>query len=464
MAETPSRASSSPPVDVAGSAEVGRAARRARPRESLAQCPTDPVDAVALLRRQDVDRLPELLPLRYERMLATPFTFYRGSAAVMAADLGASPSSGLAVQLCGDAHLSNFGVFATPERRLVFDLVDFDETLPGPFEWDVQRLAASIVLAGRDTGCSDRQTDRAVLSAMRSYRTAMRDFAKQGNLAVWYASLDVEHALEDLASEASAATTRRGQKAVQRARRRDSRQAAAKLTRVVDGARRFISDPPLMVPLRHLVSPDDAEVVRETLVGVMSRYRDSLPEERRHLLDQFRLVDVARKVVGVGSVGTRAWVLLLRGRDEEDLLLLQAKEAGASVLEPYCDPSRHISAGRRVVAGQRLMQASSDIFLGHQETPGPDGRDREYYVRQLRDGKLSADLATLDHRQLRIYAQLCAWTLARAHARSGDRNAIAAYLGKGEAFERALAEFGHSYADRVHDQHRQVQEAMGGSA
>jgi uncharacterized protein (DUF2252 family) len=427
----------------------------------LAQCPTTPVDAAALLRREDVDRIPELLPLRYERMLATPFTFYRGSAAVMAADLGAAPSSGLTTQLCGDAHLSNFGVFATPERRLVFDLNDFDETLPGPFEWDVQRLAASIVLAGRDTGCTTRHTGLAVLAAMRSYRTAMRDFAEQGNLAVWYANLDVERALEDLASEASEATTRRSQKAIQRARKRDSRQAAAKLTRVVDGERRFISDPPLLVPLRELVSSDDAEVVRETLAGVMTRYRDSLAEERRHLLDQFHLVDVARKVVGVGSVGTRAWALLLSGRDEADVLLLQAKEAGASVLEPYCAPSRHGSAGRRVVAGQRLMQATSDIFLGHQETPGPQGRDREYYVRQLRDGKLSADLATLDHRQLRIYSQLCAWTLARAHARSGDRIAIAAYLGKGEAFDRALTEFAHAYADRVEDQHRQVLEASG---
>jgi uncharacterized protein (DUF2252 family) len=316
------------------------------------------------------------------------------------------------------------------------------------------------VLAGLDDGHSSAERRRAVLAALRTYRSAMRDFAQQRNLEVWYASLDVEHALAALAPRLSAKQRRGADRAVERARGRDSLQAAAKITEDGDGGRRFVSEPPLLVPLRELAASAEAAPVRSALNGVMTRYRASLPEDRQRLLDQFRLVDVARKVVGVGSVGTRAWVLLLTGRDGHDPLLLQAKEAGPSVLEPFCGASEHTSAGRRVVAGQRLMQAASDIFLGHQATPQPEGGDREYYLRQLRDGKLSADLATMAPRRLTVHAQMCAWTLARAHARSGNRVAIAAYLGKGAAFEEALAHFAEAYADRVERQHAALVDAV----
>ncbi len=439
-------------------AAVGKAARDRVPLTALADCPEAPANVVGLVRAEDQDRVPDLLPIRYGRMLASPFTFYRGAASVMAADLATQPTSGLTAQLCGDAHLSNFGVFATPERRLVFDVNDFDETYPGPFEWDAKRLAASLALAGRDNGHDTKDRRATVVAAMRTYRTAMRTFAGQPNLKVWYASLDVDRALADLAPRTTSKMRRKGEKALEKARRRDSADAARKLTSEVGGELRFVHEPPLVVPLRELMPTADAEEVRTALVDILAGYRSTLPADRRHLLDQFHLADVARKVVGVGSVGTRAWVLLLLGRDPSDPLLLQVKEAGHSVLEPHCSPQSYASQGERVVSGQRLMQASSDIFLGWQEAH-EEGAVRQYYVRQLRDGKLSAEVADMGPRRLTVYGQMCAWTLARAHARAGDRVAIASYLGKRETFEDALAAFAEAYADRTQAQHVRLQAA-----
>jgi uncharacterized protein (DUF2252 family) len=440
-------------------AKRGKLARRNLALGEHARVGGEAVDVVALLRADDRGRVPELVPIRHGRMLASPFAYYRGSAAVMASDLAALPDSGLRAQLCGDAHLANFGVFATPERRLVFDVNDFDETLPGPFEWDVKRLTASIALAGRANGHRRRDREKAQLATVATYRHTMRSFAKLGNLPVWYASLDVERAMTELASEITAADRRRTHARLDRARTKDNTDALRKLTQKVDGHARFLHEPPLIVPLSELLPDVEAAGVRGTLVDILRAYRGTLSEDRRWLLDQFELVDIARKVVGVGSVGTRAWVLLFRGRDESDALVLQAKEARQSVLEPHCGRSEYGNAGHRVVVGQRLVQAASDIFLGWERNQGIDGQTRDFYVRQLRDGKASVEVEDMDARRLGVYGRLCAWTLARAHARSGDRFAIAAYLGKTDAFERAVAAFAESYADRAQSQYRQLQEA-----
>ncbi len=440
---------------------AGKAARHELPLESHAEVANEPLDVLELLRVEDRGRVPELLPIRYGRMLATPFTYYRGAAAVMAADLASLPSSGLHVQLCGDAHLSNFGVFATPERRLVFDVNDFDETLPGPFEWDVKRLAASLALAGRNNGHKRGDRERMLLGVLGTYRRAMRSFAKMGNLAVWYANLDIEQAVKEFAAQTTSADRQKTRAALQRARTRDNADALRKLTRKQDGHARFINDPPLIVPISELFSDADAAFVWEQLHRTLETYRDTLVSDRRHLLDQFELVDVARKVVGVGSVGTRAYVLLLAGRDDGDPLVLQGKEAGPSALAAYCGPSAYANEGQRVVSGQRLIQASSDIFLGWERTQAVEGGTRDFYVRQLRDGKASADVDDMAPRRLEIYGELCAWTLARAHARSGDRIAIAAYLGKKETFEHAVAEYAEGYADRTESQYRELEEAVG---
>jgi uncharacterized protein (DUF2252 family) len=413
-----------------------------------------PEQVVSLVGKEDTGRIRELVALRYSRMLTSAFAFFRGAAAVQAADLATTASTGLQAQLCGDAHLANFGTFATPERRLVFDVNDFDETLPGPFEWDVKRLAVSLVLAARSNGHSPRATAKTVTAAVEAYRTAMRRFAKQGNLAVWYASLDVEEALRTLAAKVSGKERASARAVVQRARTRDSVQAARALTHSgSDGRPRFSADPPLLVPLEELLPEADATAVRRGLEDLLASYRSTLSLDRQHLLNQYQLVDIARKVVGVGSVGTRTWVLLLTGVDDRDPLVLQAKEAGASVLEEYCGASAFPNAGQRVVEGQRLIQAASDLFLGWQRTTGVDGVSRDYYLRQLRDGKASADLDHMSLRRLRVYAGMCAWTLARAHARSGDRVAIAAYLGKKDTFEHAVAEYASAYADRVDAQY-----------
>jgi uncharacterized protein (DUF2252 family) len=441
-------------MDVRERAEQGRGARASARRSAHGEWspPEGREDPVAILERQAASRVPELVPIRYGRMSASPFAFFRGAAAVMAADLATTPTSGLRVQACGDAHLSNFGAFAAPDRRLVFDLNDFDESLPAPWEWDVKRLAASFAIAGRENGLKRKQRREILLTAATSYREAMRGFASLSNLEVWYARLDVEAVMGEIEAEDPEAV-KQVRKGVDKARSKDSLRALAKLTHVVDGELRIRSEPPLLVPGEELLGEGQSRDIGAVLGGVLDSYRDSLPADRQHLLDGYTMRHIARKVVGVGSVGTRAWVLLLTGADDSDPLFLQAKEAEASVLEPYAGASRYENHGRRVVEGQRLMQAASDIFLGWCPAVGLDGRDRDFYVRQLWDWKRSAEVETLTPRGLGIYARMCGWTLARAHARSGDRIAIAAYLGAGDAFDTAIAEFSESYADQSERDH-----------
>jgi uncharacterized protein (DUF2252 family) len=365
----------------------------------------------------------------------------------MSADLAETPVSGLRVQACGDAHLSNFGAYAAPDRRLVFDLNDFDESLPGPWEWDVKRLAASFAIAARESGHKRKQREALVQRVAGAYREAMREYAGMGNLEVWYARFDVEAALAEVQKE-DPSEVARVRKGVAKARAKDSLRALEKLTETVDGELRFRNEPPLLVPGETLVGATEGQAVAETLEGVLRDYRETLPADRQHLLDGYRFDQIARKVVGVGSVGTRAWVVLLIGADESDPLFLQAKEAEASVLEPYVGASRYRNHGRRVVEGQRLMQAASDIFLGWCPAVGLDGKSRDFYVRQLWDWKRSAEVERLSPRGFEVYAEMCGRTLARAHARSGDRVAIAAYLGGGDSFDRAVATFSETYAEQ----------------
>jgi uncharacterized protein (DUF2252 family) len=450
----PPTAATSQPVNLDSaaleSAAAGKAAREKVPRSSHSEW--EPAkgrkDPVKLLENQAKSRVPELVPIRYGRMLASPFTFFRGAAAIMAMDLAKTPQSGLRVQLCGDAHLSNFGIFAAPDRRLVLDVNDFDETLPGPWEWDVKRLAASFEIAGRDRNFTPKETRAAVLTTAREYREAMRSFAAMGNLEVWYARLDVDALLGDLANVADRKQMKAAKKNVEKAQKKNSLKAFDRLVHEVDGEPRIISDPPLLVPARELVSDDRRHELEERFQEMLGRYRESLKGDRRHLFDSYRFVDLARKVVGVGSVGTRAWVILMMGRDGQDPLFLQAKEADPSVLEPYAGASEFGNHGERVVEGQWLMQASSDILLGWLPAFGMDDKERDFYVRQLWDGKRSVEIETLPPKGLEVYGRVCGWTLARAHARSGDRIAIAAYLGKGEGFDRAIAEFSERYADQ----------------
>jgi uncharacterized protein (DUF2252 family) len=431
-------------------AAAGKAARAKVPRSSHAawKPAARRRDPVKVLEDQAKSRVPELVPIRYGRMLASPFTFFRGAAAIMAMDLAKSPQSGLHVQACGDAHLSNFGVFAAPDRRLVLDVNDFDETLPAPWDWDVKRLAASFAIAGRDRDFTPNETQAAVLTTARSYREAMREFATMRNLDVWYARLDVEGLLAEVAKVADKKQMKAAQKNVAKAHKKNSMKAFDRLVRVVDGEPQIISDPPLLVPARDLLSDGQRQEFEERMVELLASYRESLKGDRRHLFDSYRFVDLARKVVGVGSVGTRAWVILMMGRDGQDPLFLQAKEAEASVLEPYVAPSEFENHGERVVQGQWLMQAASDILLGWLPALGIDDRERDFYVRQLWDGKRSIEVETLPPEGLAIYGRICGWTLARAHARSGDRIAIASYLGKGDTFDRAVAEFSELYADQ----------------
>ena len=405
-------------------------------------------DPVALLQEESSTRVPELVPIRYGRMLASPFTFFRGAAAIMAADLAGHTTSGITAQLCGDAHLSNFGVFAAPDRRLVFDLNDFDETHEGPWEWDVKRLAASIEIGGRDSGFTPKQRRTAVLAAVRRYREAMRSFAAMRNLEVWYARMAVDDVVAENAGRASGADVKAARRMAAKARGKDSTRAIARLTEVVDGRPRIISAPPLIERVDDLLPEVDARDLEERVQALLDAYAASLPDDLRRLFWSYRFVDMARKVVGVGSVGTRAWIVLLEGRDGADPLVLQAKEAEASVLEQHVGESRYANNGERVVQGQKLMQAASDILLGWVHTTGMDDRPRDFYVRQLWDGKGSADVATMPPERLARYGELCGWALARAHARSGDRIAIAAYLGSGDAFDRALADFAGVYAEQ----------------
>jgi uncharacterized protein (DUF2252 family) len=419
------------------------------------------VDPVAILEQQAETRTPELVPIRYGRMVRTPFAFFRGAAAIMAADLADTPATGLDVQLCGDAHLSNFGVYAAPDRDLVFDLNDFDETLPGPWEWDVKRLAASFAVAGRDRGLEASERRETVLAAMRSYRGAMRQFAAMRTLDVWYARLDVAQQFARWVESGGAAARRNADRALAKARRKDSLRAVAKLTRNEDGMPRIVSDPPLIIPLDELLPETEKERVERELVRLLRGYARTLQADRRHLLGAYRPVEMAHKVVGVGSVGTRAWIVLLLGRDASDPLVLQVKEAQRSVLEPYTRRSRQSNQGQRVVDGQRLMQSASDVFLGWlRVNEGLDGGTRDFYVRQLWDAKVSAPIEELDGYQLARYAEVCGWTLARAHARTGDREAIAAYLGAADRFDRALATFAEAYADQNERDHAALAAAI----
>jgi uncharacterized protein (DUF2252 family) len=449
-------------TDTVAPADKGRAARAETPRSSHGDWhpASDRPNAVDVLVEQAITRVPELVPIRYGRMLTSPFAFFRGAAAMMAIDLASTPTTGLTVQLCGDAHIANFGGFAAPDRRMVFDLNDFDETLPGPWEWDVKRMAASVEIAGRDRCQSPERRAAAVQATVQEYRTAMRMFAEQGNLDVWYARMDLQGLQDRFGADIEQADAARVQRKVAKAERKNSLRALTKLTHSVGGRLRFISQPPLLVPIEELLPPDAAHDEVELIGGLVSSYADSLADDRRHLLESYDYVHLARKVVGVGSVGTRAWVILLEGRDGNDPLVLQAKEAVASVVEPFVGTSAYSRHGQRVVEGQRLMQAASDIFLGWDTVKGLDGKPRDYYIRQLWDGKLSGDLMGMTDSGFAAYGRSCGWSLARAHARSGDRLAIAAYLGSGRSFDKALVRFASAYADQNERDHQALADAV----
>ena len=444
------KAKAVPHLTPAERAERGKAARAVAPRSELGdwEPAADRPDPVDLLEEQAESRVRELVPIRYGRMLVSPFTFYRGAAYPMAADLAGAPRSGLQVQLCGDAHLSNFGAFAAPDRRLTFSINDFDETLPGPFEWDVKRLVASFAVAGRDRGFDARQRQSINRTVACAYREAIREFGGKSNLDVWYSRIDVDDIAAAAAEQGTRKQRERFERNVAKARSKDSLKALAKLTTMVDGEPRIASDPPLIVPIEEVASGVDPGEIDEFVHGAIRSYRRTLTADRRQLLERFRYVHAARKVVGVGSVGTRAWIVLMLGRDETDPLFLQLKEAEASVLEPFLGKSAFAKHGQRVVEGQRLTQAASDIMLGWIRLPTVDGVSRDFYMRQLWDGKGSAVVETMNPHAMTLYAQLCGQTLAKAHARSGDAIAIGSYLGGGDSFDRALASFAEAYADQ----------------
>ena len=443
------------------SAERGRAARRLVPRSAHGEWSPafDRPDPVALLETQAATRLAELVPIRYGRMLVSPFTFYRGAAAIMAADLSHTPDSGIVVQACGDAHISNFGGFAAQDRRLLFGPNDFDETLPGPWEWDVKRMAASVEIAGRDIGQPAERRRSLVTDCAREYRQAMRQFANESHLDVWYDRLNAS----ELVGRFGGRLGRKGRivftKPFAKARSKTSLRAVDRLTERVDGQLRFRSIPPLLVPLEHLVDPADARRDVDIVNVALDQYAESLDQDRRYLFGTYRFVDMARKVVGVGSVGTRAWILLFAGRQGQDPLVLQMKEAQSSVLEPYLGRSEFDNCGERVVRGQRLSQAAIDLFLGWQRSVGLDGKEHDFYIRQLWDWKASIDLSRMTYNGLHAYTRACGWSLARAHARSGDRLAIAAYLGAGPSFDQALARFSAAYADQNELDHQRLDDA-----
>jgi uncharacterized protein (DUF2252 family) len=443
--------------------ELGKSTRKKCPRESHSvwEAKTDRPNPLDLLQAQATTRIPELIPIRYGRMLASPFAFYRGAAAIMACDLATLPHTGLRVQLCGDAHISNFGGFASPERELVLDINDFDETLPGPWEWDVKRLAASIEIAGRERNFKTKERYGLVLAAVSEYHQAMREFAGLGNLALWYLHLNLEQFQTRWKMTAKSKAVRTLEEEFAQGFHRDNQRAFEKLTTRIDGKLRIAAHPPLVVPVEDLLPEQHKGEFEETMRTLLRKYRSTLQPDRRQLLENFEYVHIARKVVGVGSVGTRAWIVLLTGRDESDPLFLQVKEAQASVLEAYLSKSIYKDSGQRVVEGQRLMQAASDIFLGWEHIPiGFDDQPHDYYLRQLWDWKISADIATMTPDEMRVYGQMCGWTLARAHARSGDRVAIASYLGKNDIFENSLIEFANSYADQNERDYQSLIEAV----
>ncbi|MGA8723400.1 MAG: DUF2252 domain-containing protein [Acidimicrobiales bacterium] len=441
---------------------IGKRARELVPRRRHGEWAPGPgrPDALSILEDQERTRVPDLVPIRHGRMAASAFAYYRGAAAVMASDLGSEPRTGLDVQLCGDAHLVNFGGFAAPDRTLVFDVNDFDETLPGPFEWDVKRLAASLEIAARDREMRRSLRQEVVAAGARAYRLAIREFAGMRMLDVWYSRLDIAAMKSRWGGEASQTTVENMQRLAAKAEGKDQLKAFDKLTQADDGVVRFVSDPPLLVPVSELAAGIEVDFIEDTVGKALRSYRKTLAGDRRHLFDNYRFVDLARKVVGVGSVGTRCWVALLLGRDEHDPLFIQIKEAEASVLEPYLKKSEYANHGQRVVEGQRLMQAASDILLGWDNVQGLDGETRDYYMRQLWDWKASADIATMPLENLSLYAQICGWTLARGHARSGDAIAIGAYLGTGDVFDRSIVDFAGAYAEQNDLDHRQLVDAI----
>jgi uncharacterized protein (DUF2252 family) len=439
----------------------GKAARSGVPRSAHgawepASIRRDPVD---LLGEQARTRLPELVPIRYGRMLVSPFTFFRGAAYIMAADLADGTRTGLHTQLCGDAHLSNFGFFAAPDRRLVFSINDFDETLPGPFEWDVKRLAASFAVAARDRGFDAGTQRSVVLATARAYREAMARFATMRNIDVWYTRLDADGIAQQFAGSMTAHSKRRMAADLAKARTRDSVRALAKLCRVVDGELRIVGNPPLITPIEDVLPGAEQAQLDAVIRRMLDTYAESLSDERRELLERYRYVHAARKVVGVGSVGARAWILLLVGRDHGDPLFLQFKEAQPSVLEPFLGRSRFEQHGQRIVVGQRMMQAAADIMLGWERIEAIDGDTKDFYIRQLWDAKGSAEIELMNAAALSAYGGICGWTLARAHARSGDAVAISAYLGTGGQFDRAMASFSETYADQNERDYQALREA-----
>jgi uncharacterized protein (DUF2252 family) len=439
----------------------GEDARILVPLETHAELTPDKSrDPVGLLLEQEKTRVPELVPTRHGRMLVSPFTYYRGAALPMAADLSTTPASGLRVQLCGDAHLSNFGAFASPERRLVFDVNDFDETLPGPFEWDVKRLAASLTVAGRDNGFSGKACRKIVLAGVEKYRTAMQEFSGQPFMAVWYSHLDVEDTIAQLQSQMPKKERKATAEDVAKAHSHDSMQALRKLATQTDGQWRIISDPPLIEPIEQVFPDEQASAIHQQVREMLGKYQRSLQSDRKYLLQHFTLARVGRKVVGVGSVGTRCWIALMDAGGRTEPLFLQAKEAQTSVLASYLGRSQYANQGERVVAGQHLMQAESDVFLGWTHATGTDGVDRDYYLRQLKDWKFSARIEHMNPSSLESYAGLCGWTLARAHARSGDRIALAAYLGGSGTFDQAIADFAEKYADQNERDYAALQAAV----
>jgi uncharacterized protein (DUF2252 family) len=435
---------------VAAGEAAGKEARKRVPRSSLADLPlpADRQDPVEQLEAQAESRVAELIPLRYGRMLVSAFTFYRGAAAIMASDLSRSPVTGIKVQACGDAHLSNFGGFASPERRLVFDVNDFDETLPGPWEWDIKRLVASFEIGARDRGFKKSQSRKAVLSAAEEYRVAMREFAAMSNLDVWNWHLDIDSMVATFSRDADYKTRKSFRKGVAKAQGKDRLKAFSKLTHVVDGKLRIKKDPPSLVPFDDLVPADEVAGIDDRVRAILASYRETLSPDCQVLFDTYEYVHAARKVVGVGSVGTRAWIVLMVGRDLNDPLFLQIKEAQQSVFEPYVGSSRFRKHGRRVVEGQKLTQAASDIFLGWTTAEGFDGIERDFYVRQLWDWKGSVRVDRLDSSAMALYGRICGRVLARAHARTGNGFALASYLGKSDTFDRAMADFAVSYADQ----------------
>ena len=441
----------------------GRAARKTSPRASHARFEPAPdrPDPVALLEEQGAARIADLLPIRYGRMLASPFAFLRGGALIMATDLGPSPATGITVQACGDAHLSNFGIYASAERRLVFDVNDFDETLPAPWEWDVKRLATSIEVAGRDNGASPAQRRRAVLATVARYRTALRALARRPELSVWYAEAELDELRRQYQQILGARERQLARADLARIEDRDAQQSIGKLVHTVHGQPRIVPKPPLVVPVADLPGSRTAGASRPGIEKILAVYQRTLPLDRQRLLNRFRVADAALKVVGVGSVGTGCWIILLTGRDPSDVLILQVKQAMASVLSRFAGPSSYLSMGKRVVAGQQLMQATSDIFLGWHPAPrdpGPTVGDS--YIRQLRDFKYSMPVETMRPSVLRRYGELCGQTLARAHARSGDRIAIAAYLGSTDVFDQAIAGFAAAYADQNERDHATLAAAV----